>query len=131
VLFVPWAYAELGDAKRGAKWIRWALANEYGDGPDGLPGNDDGGTMSAWYLFAGMGIFPRVAFTDYLLGSPIFPKATIKVAGGTLTVLAKDTSATKLVPTAMTWNGKPLDRPRLEHAELSKGGTLEFTLAAE
>jgi len=131
VLFVPWAYAELDDAKRGARWIRWALANEYGDGPDGLPGNDDGGTMSAWYLFAGMGIFPRVAFTDYLLGSPIFPKATIKVAGGNLTIIAKDTSATKLVPTAMTWNGKQLDRPRIEHAELIKGGTIEFTLAAE
>jgi len=131
VLYVPWAYAELDAGKRGAMWIRWALAGEYGDGPDGLPGNDDGGTMSAWYLFAGMGIFPRVAFTDYLVGSPIFPKATLKVANGTLTILAKDTSATKYVPTAVTWNGKPVGRSRIEHSELIKGGTLEFALAGE
>jgi predicted alpha-1,2-mannosidase len=128
VLFIPWAYAELDAGKRGAQWIRWALANEYGDGPDGLPGNDDGGTMSAWYLFAGMGIFPRVAFTDYLVGSPIFPKATLKVANGTLTIVANGTSSTKFFPKSVTWNGKPVEKSRVEHADLIKGGTLEFTL---
>lgn len=128
VLYVPWAYADLDDTARGARWVRWALANEYGDGPDGLPGNDDGGTMSAWYLFSAMGLFPRVAATDYLVGSPIFPKATLKVRGGELTIVAKETSPASWVPTSMRWNGKELARPRVEHAELSKGGTLEITL---
>lgn len=131
VLFVPWAYAELDEPARGAKWIRWALANEYGDGPDGLPGNDDGGTMSAWYLFSALGLFPRVASTDYLVGTPIFPKSTLKLAGGELQILAKDTSAVSWVPTQTTWKGTKLARPRLEHAEAIKGGTLEISLQRE
>lgn len=131
VLFVPWIYAELDQAARGAQWIRWALENEYGDGPDGLPGNDDGGTMSAWYLFAAMGIFPRVAATDYVLGTPIFSKTTLKLPGGTLTINAPETSAKNLVPKSFKWNGKDLTRPRVEHAELVKGGTLDFALSPQ
>lgn len=129
VLFVPWIYAELGAPERGAQWIRWALANEYTEGPGGVPGNDDGGTMSAWYLFAAMGIFPRVAATDYLLGTPIFPKTTLALPGGTLTITAPETSAKNLVPKSFTWKGAPLTRPRIEHAELSKGGALQFALS--
>jgi len=131
VLFVPWAYAELDEPARGARWIRWALANEYGDGPDGVPGNDDGGTMSAWYLFSALGVFPRVGSTDYLVGTPIFPKSTLKLSGGELTILAKDTSAISYVPTQATWNAAKLARPRLEHADLIKGGTLEIALGPE
>jgi predicted alpha-1,2-mannosidase len=131
VLFVPWIYAELDEPQRGAQWIRWALENEYGDGPDGVPGNDDGGTMSAWYLFAGMGIFPRVGSTDYLLGTPIFPKTTLTLPGGTLTITAPDTSAKNMIPKSYTFNGAPLTKPRLEHAELSKGGALNFVLSSQ
>lgn len=132
VLFVPWIYAELDAPERGARFLRWALANEYGDGPDGLPGNDDGGTMSAWYLFAGMGIFPRVGVgTDYVLGSPIFSKTTLSLPGGTLTISAPETSAKNLVPKSFTWNGGKLARARIEHAELAKGGALEIALASQ
>lgn len=131
VLFVPWMYAELDAPERGAQWIRWALQNEYGDGPDGVPGNDDGGTMSAWYLFAGMGIFPRVGSTDYLLGTPIFPKTTLELPGGTLVITAPETTAKKMIPKGYTFNGAPLSKPRLEHAQLAKGGALSITLAAQ
>lgn len=131
VLFVPWLYAELDQPARGAQWIRWALKNEYGDGPDGLPGNDDGGTMSAWYLFAGMGIFPRVGSTDYLLGTPIFPKTTLELPGGTLTIIAKETSAKNMIPKSLSWNGAPLSKPRIEHADLAQGGTLNLVLSAQ
>ncbi len=129
VLFIPWAYAELDEPVRGAQWVRWALANEYGDDPGGLPGNDDGGTMSAWYLFAATGIFPRVAFSDYLVGSPIFPKATWKLPGGDLVITAPQTSAKSFVPKSVTFDGAKLARPRLEHAQLAKGGTLSFELS--
>jgi predicted alpha-1,2-mannosidase len=131
VLFVPWIYAELDAPERGARWVRWALANEYNDTPDGLPGNDDGGTMSAWYLFAAMGIFPRVAATDYVLGMPIFPKTTLKLPGGTLVITAPETSSKNMVPKSFTWNGSKLARPRIEHSELAKGGALQFSLSAQ
>lgn len=131
VLFVPWAYAELDEPARGARWVRWALADNYGDGPDGLPGNDDGGTMSAWYLFSSLGLFPRVGFTDYLVGTPLFPKATLKLPAGELTITAGATSAVAYVPSKVTWKGAALARPRIEHADLIKGGALDFTLAPE
>jgi putative alpha-1,2-mannosidase len=109
--------------------VRWALGKEYGDGPDGLPGNDDGGTMSAWYLFASLGFFPRIGFSDYLVGAPIFPKATLKLPGGDLVITAKDTSAVRYVPAKVTFAGAPVTR--IEHAALAKGGTLDFTLQRE
>jgi predicted alpha-1,2-mannosidase len=123
VLFVPWAYAELDDAAKSAQWVRWALANEYGDGPDGIPGNDDGGTMSAWYLFSSLGIFPRVGTNEYLLGAPLFRKATIKMKDGDLIVTA-DGAPQAATPKSFSFAGAKLSRPRIAHEQLSKGGTL-------
>lgn len=130
VLFVPWAFAELDDAARSAKWVRWALAGEYGDGPDGIPGNDDSGTMSAWYLFSSLGIFPRVGTSEYLLGAPLFPKSTLHLPGGDLTITA-DGAPNAERPTAFALGGAPLARPRVDHAQIGKGGALTITLAAQ
>src|SRR5690606_37288754 len=86
VLFVPWIYAELDDPARTATWTRWVLATDYGDGPDGLPGNDDGGTMSAWWLFAASGFFPRVGTSEYLVGDPSLSRVTLRLPGGDLVI---------------------------------------------
>jgi len=127
VLFVPWMYAELDDAARTATWTRWALANEYGDGPDGLPGNDDGGTMSAWWLFSASGIFPRVGTSEYLVGAPILPKVTLKLPGGDLVISTKGPA--NGAPVSATLNGVKLARPRFDHSQIAGGGTLEIELA--
>lgn len=126
VLFVPWIYAELDDAARTAKWARWALAGEYGDGPDGLPGNDDGGTMSAWWLFSASGIFPRIGTPEYLIGAPILPKVTLKLPGGDFVISSKGPA--NGYPVAATLNGEKLPRPRFHHAQIEKGGALEIEL---
>ncbi|MGZ3450019.1 MAG: GH92 family glycosyl hydrolase [Polyangiales bacterium] len=123
VLFVPWAYAELDDAQKSAQWVRWALANEYGDGPDGIPGNDDGGTMSAWYLFSSLGIFPRVGTNEYLLGAPLFRKATIKMKGGDLVITAEG-APQAATPKSFAFGGSKLSRPRIAHEQLVMGGNL-------
>jgi predicted alpha-1,2-mannosidase len=129
VLFIPWTYAELDDAARAAKWVRWALANEYGDGPDGLPGNDDGGTMSAWWLFAASGFFPRVGAPEYLVGAPILPKVTLRLPGGDLVITTKGPA--NGAPVSATLNGVRLARPRFDHSQIAGGGALEIELAAE
>ncbi|HLM73141.1 MAG TPA: GH92 family glycosyl hydrolase [Polyangiaceae bacterium] len=129
VLFVPWIYSELDDAARTAKWTRWALASEYGDGPDGLPGNDDGGTMSAWWLFSASGIFPRIGTAEYLLGAPILPRVTLKLPGGDFVISSKGPA--NGYPVAATLNGEKLPRPRFNHAQIEKGGELEIELAKE
>jgi predicted alpha-1,2-mannosidase len=129
VLFIPWIYAELDDAPRTAKWARWALANEYGDGPDGLPGNDDGGTMSAWWLFSASGIFPRIGTPEYLIGAPTLPRVTFKLPGGDFVITSKGPS--NGYPVAATLNGEELPRPRFNHAQIEKGGELVIELAKD
>lgn len=129
VLFVPWLYGELDDAARASTWARWALASEYGDGPDGLPGNDDGGTMSAWWLFTASGIFPRMATSEYLIGAPVLPEVTLKLPGGDFTITTKGPAHG--VPVAATLNGARLPRPRFAHEQIAAGGALEIELSGE
>ncbi|MCC6556708.1 MAG: GH92 family glycosyl hydrolase [Polyangiaceae bacterium] len=127
VLFVPWIYAELDDPARTATWTRWVLATDYGDGPDGLPGNDDGGTMSAWWLFAASGFFPRVGTSESLVGAPILSRVTLRLPGGDLVISTRGPA--NGAPVSATLNGQRLPRPRFDHAQIASGGALEIELA--
>ncbi|AKT44122.1 GH92 family glycosyl hydrolase [Chondromyces crocatus] len=129
VLFIPWLYGELDEAARAATWSRWALATEYGDGPDGLPGNDDGGTMSAWWLFTASGFFPRIATSEYLIGAPILPEITLKLPGGDFTITT--TGPAHGVPVRATLDGQSLGRPRFDQSQIAAGGKLVIELADE
>ena len=122
-------YAELDDAGRAAKWARWALANEYGDGPDGLPGNDDGGTMSAWYVFASLGLYAMAGDDDYVIGSPLWTRAELHLPGGDLVIEAPDAAPGVMYVRELTWDGADTPRDRIEHATIATGGTLRFGLA--
>lgn len=126
ILAVPWMFAELDDAARTGKWARWALATQYGDGPDGLPGNDDGGAMSSWALFAGLGIYPRIATSEYVVGAPALVKATLHLPGGDFTIQTH--GPLDGFAASATWNGEKLARPRLDHALLAGGGVLDIEL---
>ncbi len=128
VLFVPWMYSELDDAARTAKWTRWALATQYGTGDDGLPGNDDGGTMSAWWLFAASGFYPRLATSEYLIGAPSLPKVTFSLPSGDFVVTRKGPS--NGYPASATLNGQKLTRPRFDQSQITGGATLEVELTA-
>ena len=128
-IFSPWIFASMDDTARTAKYTRWILASQYGDGPDGIPGNDDSGTMSAWYLFASSGLYPLPGSDTYLLGSPIFTKVTMHLTGADLVILANDTSPRTRYVNAVTWAGNKLGRPRITHGELTRGGSLAFTLS--
>ncbi len=71
-LHVPHFFALLGEKSEGNEWIRWLQNNRYSDTPEGLAGNDDGGTLSAWYVFSALGLTPLPGTTDYVLGEPMF-----------------------------------------------------------
>ena len=126
-LHAPWIFAALDDWDGAARWVRWAAELHYGDGPDGLPGNDDAGTMSAWYVFAALGVFPIAGTDVYLLASPIFTRATLHLPAGDFTIDAPDASERAIYVESATLNGAPLDRPRLVHADLA-GATLSLDL---
>lgn len=127
-LFAAWHFAVLGDSARTAKYTRWALATQYGDGPDGLPGNDDSGTMSAWYIFASLGFYPVAGSTTYVLGSPLFTRATLHLPGGDLVVDAPASTPRARYVGGVTLAGAPLSGFTVAHGDLVRGKTLGFAM---
>ena len=97
-------------------------------GADGLPGNDDGGTMSAWFVFSALGFYPIPATDRYIVGTPLFPHMEIDVPGGTFTIEAPAVSDENVFVQTATLNGEPLKKAELRHADLKPGGTLVFEM---
>lgn len=100
----------------------------------GIPGNDDSGAMSSWFLFNSLGFYPNSGQPIYLIGTPSFPEATLKVgAGKTLHIVAKnlDPEHINRYVESVTLNGKALDRDWFRHDEIAQGGTLVFTMGPE
>ena len=98
--------------------------------PDGLPGNEDCGQMSAWYIMSAMGIYSvDPVSTNYVFGSPVIDRAQIQLGGGkTLTIEAKENGADRPYIQSVTWNGQPWTKTWISHAELVAGGTLTFVM---
>jgi predicted alpha-1,2-mannosidase len=76
-------YNEVGEYDAAQETARWALNNNYGNGPDGLPGNDDGGTMSAWYVEVASGFYALPGTDTYWLASPIFERIEFDMSDAT------------------------------------------------
>ena len=132
-LFSGWIFAALGDMTRAGRWLRWATVFPFDDAPGGLPGNDDSGTMSAFYVFASLGFYPVSGTDVYVLGSPLLPHATLAAPAGTITIDAPAASKLSRYPTAITRNGAPVDTTSgafVHHADLV-GSTLHFDLTAQ
>ena len=116
------------------KWARVVMDHAYGAGVKGLCGNEDVGQMSAWYILSAIGFHP-VSPVDgvYIIGSPLFEEATIKLDsryyhGKSFTVKTRNNSEQNVYVQSAKLNGKPLNRAWLRHAEVAAGGTLELVM---
>ncbi|MGH2784849.1 MAG: GH92 family glycosyl hydrolase, partial [Actinomycetota bacterium] len=114
-------------------WKTQALARAYQTlyraTPDGLPGNDDLGTMSAWFVWSALGFYPTIAGAPvYTVGSPLFPRATVRLPGGDFTVEAPGTSLIGKYVQGATLNGAPLDRTWFTHDAITPGGSARFEM---
>ncbi len=86
-LGTPWLYDWLGQPTRASQVVHRALLGLYSPTSGGMPGNDDGGTMSAWWVLGALGIYPAVPGSDVLaLNSPLFPHALIRLPHGTVQI---------------------------------------------
>lgn len=130
-LHAPFIFAELGEPAETARVSRWVARTMYGDGPTGLAGNDDGGTLSAWLVFASLGIFPITGRDDYLLGSPLVTRAELSIDGGTFVIDAPESSDRAIYVREARSNGTVLTEPRVPHADLVAGGRLELDMHHE
>lgn len=86
---------------------RWVLANRYRVGPEGLDGNDDAGTLSAWFLWASIGLFPIAGTPEYAVASPLFERVEVDRADGTWVLRAPGASEEVRYVTGLTLDGAP------------------------
>jgi predicted alpha-1,2-mannosidase len=110
--------------------VRQIANAEYGPLPAGLDGDDDCGQMSAWYLFTALGFYPvNPASGDYMVGSPLFARMSLKLASGkTFTVNAKNNSDANVYIQSATLNGKLLTVPVIRYEDIVAGGSLDFVM---
>ncbi len=113
------------------KWVRWILETKYGARENGLDGNDDGGTLSAWYVLSSLGLFPTAGTDRYEIGSPLWPHAEIQIQDQRLTIIADDVAPNRSYVQKVWLNGNLLDRHWIQHAEIERGGTLRFEMGHE
>ncbi len=130
---IPFLYNYTNAPWKTQQVVRQILAEEYGDGPGGLSGNDDAGQMSAWYVFAAMGFYPVDPVSgNYLLAAPLFDEITITLPGGRkLQIVCHKTSAADQYISRVNWNGKKYNLNYLKHAVISKGGRLDVWLQSK
>jgi len=126
----------------GAPWKTQAMARNvmdslYHEGPAGLCGNEDMGQMSAWYVLSAMGFYPVAPGQNvYSIGSPEFSKVTIHLDksynnGKQFVIEAKNNSKANKYIQSATLNGKPLNKPWFDHADIKSGGTLIFIMGPQ
>ena len=130
-IHTPYLFIDAGRPDLTQKWVRWTLSDRFSDDIDGLDGNDDGGTLSAWYVFSALGFYPIVGTDLYWIGSPCVDGAELSLPGGkTLTVTVANQSAKNVYVASVTLNGEPLTDFTVTHAQLAQGGTLAFTMTS-
>lgn len=105
------------------------LRKHYKTGRSGLPGNDDAGAMTSWYVWSSMGLFPNAGQDYYYVGVPLFARSQIRLGNNREFVIeARRTSAQDQYIQSATLNGKSLARAFLYHSELVGGGILVLQL---
>ncbi len=118
-----------GEEWRTQKEVNRLLAKHFTTEPNGIPGNDDTGTMSAWAVFSMMGFYPDCPGEPfYSLTSPVFDAVEIDTPQGTISINVERESPDAIYIDRMQLGGKALRSYRISHDELVNGKTLNFKL---
>lgn len=127
---VIYMYNYAGRPDKAAPMLRKMLNEMYLDQPDGLSGNEDVGQMSAWYILSSVGFYQVDPVGGrFVIGSPLFDKATVNVGGGkTFTVVAKNNSDKNIYVQSARLNGKTLKNSYVDFNDIRRGGTLELVM---
>jgi predicted alpha-1,2-mannosidase len=129
----PWVYNWLRQPAKATDVLRRAVAEMYDTTPSGLPGNDDTGALSAWYVFANLGLYPAIYGTgDLVLSAPMFDKIVIDPVGSsrTIKIKASGTAGAARYVGGLRVDGKSQSASWVGSAFVRKGGTLDFTMAS-
>jgi len=124
-------YNYAGQPWKSQYWIREAMNKLYKPTPDGYCGDEDNGQTSAWYVFSALGFYPVTpASEQYVLGTPLFTKATIQLDSGKQIVInAPNSSDKNIYVSSLLLNGKKHDLNWLNHFDLLKGAVLNYNMS--
>jgi predicted alpha-1,2-mannosidase len=130
---IPYLYDFSGQPWKTQRRVRQLMDVWYTDGPLGIPGDDDGGATSSWYVLSAIGIYPVCPGSPvYEIGSPIFARSTVRLGNGKLfTIVADHVSARNKYIQSAQLNGNALDRAWFAHKEMANGGTLTLEMGAK
>lgn len=123
-------YNYAGQPWKAQYWVRDVMNKMYTPTPDGYCGDEDNGQTSAWYVFSALGFYPVApGTTQYVLGAPLFKKATLHFENGkNLVINAPENSDKNIYIESMSFNGVNYTKNYLDHNELLKGGVLDFKM---
>lgn len=126
---IPWVYDWTGRPDKASEVINRILNDHYSATPDGLPGNDDLGTMGAWYVFACMGMYPVIpGIGGFALNTPVFEEITIHLKNGDVTVTGG--SETKIYTVGLEIDGREHAAAWIDWNEICDGARIEFTTSS-
>ncbi len=129
-LHIPYLYNYAGQPWRTQKHIRNLLNQWFRDDYMGMPGDEDGGGMSAFVVFSQLGFYPVTpGLPMYVIGSPVFEKATIKLPGDkTFEIICHNYAPENKYIQSAIFNGKEWNNSWFSHDELMQGGTLQLNM---
>ena len=130
-LHIPYIYNYLGAPWKTQKRVRMLLDTWFTETTLGVPGDEDGGGMSAFVVFSMLGLYPVTPGVPiYDLASPVFDRVTIKLHNGkTFTIVCRDNSANNKYIQAIKLNGSPQTKVWLKHSAVVAGATLELQMS--
>ncbi|WP_177183722.1 GH92 family glycosyl hydrolase [Mucilaginibacter sp. OK283] len=130
VFHLPYLFNQAGKPALTQKWLKQIMLHRFSNNPGGLPGNDDLGSTSSWYVFSAMGIYPVCPGRPYYaIGMPLFKSVTLHLPNGKrFSINNKAASAKDGYIKALTVNGKPWQQLTLPHSVLTAGGSMGFDL---
>ena len=127
---VTYMYAYAVMPYKSAPLVRRILTELYHDAPDGLCGNEDVGQMSSWFVLSSMGLYQvEPAGGKYIIGSPLFKSATIKLPENReFTITAENNSDKNIYVQSATLNGLPYSKSYITFDDIMAGGELVLTM---
>ncbi|MEV5873181.1 GH92 family glycosyl hydrolase [Streptomyces sp. NPDC052101] len=129
---VPYLYDYAGAPYRTQETVRAAMRQLWSAAPGGIPGNDDLGAMSSWYVFAALGMYPQVpSRAELVLASPLFERVEIsRPQGNDISIHARGAAPGAPYVRSLRVDGRTSDRPWLPASFVRDGGRLDYTLSA-
>jgi predicted alpha-1,2-mannosidase len=125
---VPWAYNFAGDPAGTSDAVRKVMTESYTTGPGGLPGNDDLGATSAWYVWAALGMYPATPGADTLaVHGPTFPSIVLQRPAGNITI---NSAGSGSYVQGLSVHGTSTTHNYLRYPDVAGGATLSYTMGA-